>query len=45
VIVTPHTSPVTDGFRRRMVDFWCDQLRRFAEGEPLRGVVDRRAGY
>jgi hypothetical protein len=29
----------------RMVDFWCENIRRFAEGEPLLGGVDRAAGY
>lgn len=28
-----------------VVDFWCENLRRFAENQPLLGVVDRRAGY
>ena len=28
-----------------VVDFWCENLRRFAENQPLLGVVDRRGGY
>jgi hypothetical protein len=28
-----------------LTDFWCENLRRFAEGEPLLGVVNRHEGY
>ena len=28
-----------------VVNFWCENLRRFAENQPLLGMVDRRAGY
>jgi D-2-hydroxyacid dehydrogenase (NADP+) len=45
VIITPHVSPGRDRFAERMVDFWCENIRRFAEGEPLLGHVDRTAGY
>jgi phosphoglycerate dehydrogenase-like enzyme len=45
VIITPHTSAITDRLGDHFVDFWCDNLRCFAEGEPLRGLVDKHAGY
>ena len=45
VIITPHVSPGRDRFAERMVDFWCENIRRFAEGAPLLGAVDRSAGY
>ena len=45
VIVTPHRAPVTDGFGAALVAFWAENFRRFAAGEPLRGLVDRDAGY
>ena len=45
VIITPHVSPGRDLFAERMVDAWYENIRRFAEGEPLLGVVDRIAGY
>jgi hypothetical protein len=28
-----------------VVDFWCENVRRFAQDQPLSGVVDRQAGY
>jgi phosphoglycerate dehydrogenase-like enzyme len=45
VIITPHTSAVTDRLGDHFVDFWAENIRRFAEGEPLLGGVDRHAGY
>ncbi len=45
VLITPHTA----GFRSDHWDaataLFADNLRRFARGEPLLNVVDKRAGY
>ena len=45
VIVTPHTSWSSARVLDRSIDLFCDNLRRFRAGEPLRNVVDRSAGY
>jgi phosphoglycerate dehydrogenase-like enzyme len=45
VIVTPHTANRAAGVMARVTDFIRDNIRRFAEGEPLLGLVDRQAGY
>jgi phosphoglycerate dehydrogenase-like enzyme len=45
VIVTPHTSWSSGRVLDRSIDLFCDNLRRFRAGEPLRNVVDRSAGY
>jgi phosphoglycerate dehydrogenase-like enzyme len=45
VIITPHVAPARDRLAEHMVDFWCKNIRRFAEGQELLGVVDRYAGY
>ncbi|HUE76014.1 MAG TPA: D-2-hydroxyacid dehydrogenase [Chloroflexota bacterium] len=45
VIITPHTSAITDRLGDHFVDFWAENIRRFAEGEPLLGLVDKAAGY
>jgi phosphoglycerate dehydrogenase-like enzyme len=45
VIVTPHTSWSSARVLDRSIDLFCDNLRRFRAGEPLRNVVDRTAGY
>jgi phosphoglycerate dehydrogenase-like enzyme len=45
VIVTPHTAWSSSRVLDRSVELFCDNLRRFAAGEPLRNVVDPDAGY
>jgi len=45
VIVTPHTAWSSGRVLDRSVDLFCDNLRRFATGEPLLNVVDPSAGY
>jgi phosphoglycerate dehydrogenase-like enzyme len=45
VIVTPHTSWSSGRVLDRSVGLFCDNLRRFAAGEPLLNVVDPAAGY
>ena len=45
VIVTPHTAWSSGRVLDRSVELFCDNLRRFAAGEPLLNVVDPSAGY
>jgi phosphoglycerate dehydrogenase-like enzyme len=45
VIVTPHTAWSSARVLDRSIDLFCDNLRRFTRGEPLRNVVDPSAGY
>ena len=45
VIVTPQTSWSSGRVLNRSVELFCDNLRRFASGRPLRNVVDPAAGY
>jgi phosphoglycerate dehydrogenase-like enzyme len=45
MIITPHAAPGTDLMGQELVDFWSENIRRFAEDEPLLGVVDAKAGY
>ena len=45
VIVTPHTAWSSGRVLDRSVDLFCDNLRRFAAGDPLLNVVDPDAGY
>ena len=45
-LVVPHVSPVSPGrFWPRQLDLFLDNWRRYSAGEPLRNVVDKRAGY
>ena len=47
LILTPHVSGnMTLAYtRNRVVDLFCENLRRYAAGEPLEGLVDRPRGY
>jgi phosphoglycerate dehydrogenase-like enzyme len=45
VIITPHVSPGRDKIGEQLVAFWRENMRRFAEGAPLLGIVDRDAAY
>ena len=45
VVVTSHSSGWSVHYLERSIGIFCDNLRRFRAGEPLRNLVDRRAGY
>lgn len=45
VIITPHTAWSSGRVLDGSVELFCDNLRRFAAGEPLRNIVDPAAGY
>ncbi len=45
VIVTPHTSWSSGRVLDRSIELFCDNLGRFARGEPLLNLVDSGAGY
>jgi phosphoglycerate dehydrogenase-like enzyme len=46
VLLSPHISPVSPGrFWPRQLDLFLDNWRRYSNGEPLRNIVDKRAGY
>ena len=44
-IITSHVAAFTDGIGKEMADFWIENMRRFAENEPLLGTVHRHEGY
>jgi phosphoglycerate dehydrogenase-like enzyme len=44
VLITCHSSGRSSHSRQRTAIF-CDNLRRFKEGRPLRNVVDKVLGY
>src|SRR5690606_8747285 len=39
VIITPHSSGITDRTHRRSIDVFLDNFRRATAGEPLTGVT------
>ena len=45
VIITAHYAGSTPRYNERAMAIFLDNLRRYRAGEPLRNVVDKRAGY
>jgi D-2-hydroxyacid dehydrogenase (NADP+) len=45
VIITPHIAGQSDKSVGRMLGTVKENVRRFAEGEPLMNVVDKQKGY
>jgi phosphoglycerate dehydrogenase-like enzyme len=45
VLITPHISAVTDQDRHRGIEVFCENLRAYLAGEPLRNVIDWERGY
>ncbi len=45
VMITPHISGGTPRYMERAIGLFCDNLRQYADGEPLRNVVDPSRGY
>ncbi|MCH7998009.1 MAG: D-2-hydroxyacid dehydrogenase [Chloroflexi bacterium] len=45
VILTPHISGGTPVYMERAVELFCDNLRCYLAGEPLRNVVEVERGY
>ena len=44
-IITCHTSGNSVHYLERSIEIFCDNLRRYRAGQPLRSVVDKRLGY
>ncbi len=45
VLITPHTSAASDVSRHRAIDLFCENLRAYLDGKPLKNVVDWAVGY
>ena len=45
VLVTPHISGASDENRHGAIDLFCDNLRAYLDGRPLRNVIDWQRGY
>jgi D-3-phosphoglycerate dehydrogenase len=45
VIITPHVAGQSKWRIDNMTDFFCDNLRRYQTGQPLRNLVDKRLGF
>jgi phosphoglycerate dehydrogenase-like enzyme len=45
VAMTAHTSGWSEDRQVRLIDFFAQNVQRFAAGQPLLNVVDKQAGY
>ena len=45
VIVTPHVAGSSALRPKRVVDFFCENLKRYLAGKPLKNMVDKKLGY
>jgi phosphoglycerate dehydrogenase-like enzyme len=45
VLITPHISSVSDQDRHGAIDVFCENLRAYLDGRPLRNVIDWQRGY
>jgi len=45
VIVSPHIAGLSSKYLERMIDLFCQNLKRYLDGQPLLNVVDKARGY
>jgi phosphoglycerate dehydrogenase-like enzyme len=45
ILITPHVSGASDEDRHGAIDLFCDNLRHYLDGRPLRNVIDWERGY
>ena len=45
VVITPHTAGGSPNRDDRLVDLFCENLRRFTDGRPLLSEIDKKKGY
>jgi D-2-hydroxyacid dehydrogenase (NADP+) len=45
VIITPHVAAGTPYYIDRLVDIFCENIKRYYSGKPLINLVDRKLGY
>jgi glyoxylate/hydroxypyruvate reductase len=45
VLLTPHISGASDENRHGAIELFCDNLRAYLDGSPLRNVIDWQRGY
>jgi glyoxylate/hydroxypyruvate reductase A len=45
VIISPHSASTVDSENATLTDLFCDNMRRWLDGRPLRNVYSREKGY
>jgi phosphoglycerate dehydrogenase-like enzyme len=45
VLMCPHAASISDRENARIIDVFCDNLRRYLDGKPLRNVLNTKLMY
>jgi phosphoglycerate dehydrogenase-like enzyme len=45
VLISPHSADHTKDWLNQAMQFFLDQYRRFASGQPLQNIVEKHLGY
>jgi phosphoglycerate dehydrogenase-like enzyme len=45
VLVSPHSASTVESENQKIVDIFCENLRRFLTGEPLYNLLDTEKRY
>ena len=45
LVISPHCGGVSSHRMRKLIEFFCENLRRYRAGQPLLNLVDQRKGY
>jgi D-3-phosphoglycerate dehydrogenase len=45
LVLSPHCGGVSSHRVRKLIEFFCENLRRYQAGQPLLNLVDQRRGY
>lgn len=45
VLISPHSASTVDTENGLLTELFCDNLRRYLDGKPLRNVIDKQRGY
>jgi len=45
VIISPHSASTVAQENARITEIFCDNLRRYLSGQPLRNVLDKKKLY
>ena len=45
LVISPHCGGLSSHRMRKLIEFFCENLRRYQAGQPLLNLVDQRKGY
>ena len=45
VIISPHIAGTSERHNERVTNFFCENLKKYLNGQPLLNVIDKKRGY